>query len=300
MFVRQLHYFLAVAREGHFGRAAEACHVSQPTLSAGLRKLEEELGQPLVVRGHRFLGLTAEGERILMWAQRIVADYDGLKQELSGRGAGLSGQLRIGAVPATLPAIPPLVNAFCARHPEVRVQIQSLSSAAIQRGLDDLDLDVGVTYLDTEPLSRVGGLVLYDETYVFVTADPAQFADRDSITWREAAASALCLLTSDMQNRRIIDRVLAEAGVASLPRIEANSFFGIWSQVASGAWASIVPQTHLSSFGRIAGMRALSLVDPVRHEAVGLVASDRDPRPPVADAFLACARNSLAVPVPTV
>ncbi|OYZ89042.1 MAG: LysR family transcriptional regulator [Rhizobiales bacterium 17-65-6] len=299
MFVRQLHYLLAVAREGHFGRAAEACNVSQPTLSAGLRKLEEELGQPLVVRGHRFLGLTAEGERILVWAQRIVADYDGLKQELSGRGASLAGQLRIGAVPATLPAIPPLVNAFCARHPDVRVQILSLSSAAIQRGLDDLDLDVGVTYLDTEPLSRVSGFALYEEAYVFVTAQGEAHVGCETISWRAAAESPLCLLTGDMQNRRIIDRVLAEAGVASRPRIEANSFFGIWSQVASGAFASIVPQTHVSSFGRIEGVRALALVDPVRTQAVGLVATERDPRPPVADAFLRIARGFIQGPVRT-
>ncbi|OYZ98430.1 MAG: LysR family transcriptional regulator, partial [Rhizobiales bacterium 17-65-6] len=154
MFVRQLHYLVAVAREGHFGRAAQACHVSQPTLSAGLRKLEEELGVPLVMRGHRFLGLTDHGVRVLAWAQRIVADYDGLKQEISGPGAGLSGTLRIGAIPTALPALPPLVNAFCASHPLVRVTLLALPSAAILRGLDEMEIDAGVTYLAEAPPAR--------------------------------------------------------------------------------------------------------------------------------------------------
>lgn len=285
MFVRQLHYLVAVAREAHFGRAAEACHVSQPTLSAGIRKLEEELGLPLVIRGHRFLGLTEQGERVLLWAQRIVADYDGLKQEISDSGSGLSGVLRIGAIPAALPALPPLVNAFCARHPKVRVQIHSIPSAAIQRGLDEMEIDAGVTYLHNEPLSRVRAKLLYEESYVFVTCAP-WFEGRESLTWAEAAAGPLCLLTRDMQNRRIIDQIFAEAGIASNPRIEANSFEGVWSFICSGTWGGIVPASHAATFGRAEGLRALPLVDPLRTQPIGLVISDRDPPPPVAAALM--------------
>ncbi|MEP9375182.1 LysR family transcriptional regulator [Aquabacter sp. CN5-332] len=296
MFVRQLHYLVAVAREAHFGRAADACHVSQPTLSSGIRKLEEELGLPLVIRGHRFLGLTEQGERVLLWAQRIVADYDGLKQELSGSGAGLSGVLRIGAIPAALPALPPLVNAFCARHPQVRVQIQSMPSAAIQRGLDELEIDAGVTYLDNEPLSRVRTTLLYDESYAFVTCAP-WFSGRDTITWAEAADCPLCLLTRDMQNRRIIDQIFAEAGIVSNPRIEVNSFEGVWSIICSGAWGGIVPSSHAEVFGQMEGLQVLPLIDPVRTQPVGLVISDRDPASPVATALMRHAPRREAISV---
>ncbi|OYW41102.1 MAG: LysR family transcriptional regulator [Azorhizobium sp. 12-66-6] len=292
MFVRQLHYLLAVAREQHFGRAAESCNVSQPTLSGGLRKLEQELGYPLVIRGHRFLGFTAQGERVLVWAQRIVADYDGLRQDLAGTGVGLSGVLRLGAIPAALPALPALVNAFAAAHPLVRVQILSLTSAAIQRALDDLEIDAALTYLDNEPLSRVRSVPLYDETYVFVTADPAAFQGRETLSWAEAAQTPLCLLTPDMQNRRIIDQALAEAGVMLQPRVTADSFLGVWAQVASGIWSSIVPASHLDLFGRISGMRALPLVAPERAQTIGLVISDRDPSPPVAAALWRLASQS--------
>ncbi|WP_341988081.1 LysR family transcriptional regulator [Azorhizobium sp. AG788] len=290
MFVRQLHYLVAVAREGHFGRAADACHVTQPTLSAGLRKLEEELGQPLVLRGHRFMGLTDQGTRVLGWAQRIIDDYESLRQDLSGAEAGLSGILRLGAVPATLPALPDLVTAFCARHPDVRVQINSLSALAIQRGIDDQALDAGVSYLTGVRPARMRWLPFYQERYVFVTAR-AGAALPATMTWAEAASYPLCLLTPDMQNRQIIDEALARAGVASLPRIEANSFFGVWSQVGSGAWASIVPHTHLATFGRSADIAAVPLEGPECGQPVGLVLAERDPLAPVAAAFLRLAQR---------
>ncbi len=290
MFVRQLHYLVAVAREGHFGRAAEACHVTQPTLSAGLRKLEEELGQPLVLRGHRFMGLTEQGTRVLGWAQRMIDDYESMRQDMAGSATALSGVLRLGAVPATLPALPDLVTAFCARHPEVRVQINSLSALAIARGIDDQVLDAGVSYLTGVRPARMRWLHFYDERYVFVTARPG--ADLPvRMSWAEAAAHPLCLLTPDMQNRQIIDEALARAGVASLPRIEANSFFGVWSQVGSGAWASIVPHTHLATFGRSADIAAIPLEGPDCTQPVGLVMAERDPLAPVAAAFLRLAQS---------
>jgi DNA-binding transcriptional LysR family regulator len=95
MFLRHLSYFVTLAREKHFARAAEACHISQPTLSAAIRKLEDDLQVRLVLRGHRFLGLTAEGERVLTWAQQILNDYDGLQIDLTGLRSGLIGSLRL-------------------------------------------------------------------------------------------------------------------------------------------------------------------------------------------------------------
>ena len=83
MIIRHLQYLTALARERHFARAAAACKVTQPTLSAGIKQLEESLGVLLVERGQRYVGVTPEGERTLAWAQRVLADYSGLRQELS-------------------------------------------------------------------------------------------------------------------------------------------------------------------------------------------------------------------------
>ena len=100
MQMRHLRYFVALADERHFGRAAASCHVSQSTLSAALRLLEEEIGAPLVERDKRFKGLTAEGVALVDWARRILAERRRLDQEIAALHDGLSGELKLGAVPA--------------------------------------------------------------------------------------------------------------------------------------------------------------------------------------------------------
>lgn len=104
MLLRQLEYLVALARERHFARAAAACFVSQPSLSAAIRRLEHELDVPIVRRGRRYEGLTPEGEVVLAWAHRILAERDALHQELSALRGGLTGTLRLGVVPTALPA----------------------------------------------------------------------------------------------------------------------------------------------------------------------------------------------------
>src|SRR5215470_494269 len=98
----KLEFLLAVARERHFGRAAEVCGVTQPTLSSGIRQLEESLGVLLVHRHSRFHGLTPEGERVVEWARRIVGDTRAMRQELEALKHGLVGHLRIAAIPTAL------------------------------------------------------------------------------------------------------------------------------------------------------------------------------------------------------
>ena len=102
MLLKHLQYLTALARERHFARAAAACQVTQPTLSAGIKQLEDQLGLLVVQRGQRFEGLTAEGERVLAWAQRITADAESLEQEASRLRRVLEGRLRIAAPMAAL------------------------------------------------------------------------------------------------------------------------------------------------------------------------------------------------------
>src|SRR5271156_4513941 len=155
MLLRQLEYLVALAREKHFGRAADACHVTQPTLSAALRQLEEDLGAPIVERGHRYIGLTPQGRLALEHAHRILAEAAGMRREIEELDKGLSGQLRLGAIPTALPIVSHLTAPFMARYPRVTVTVLSLTSQEIQRRLDEFELDVGLTYLDNEPLENV-------------------------------------------------------------------------------------------------------------------------------------------------
>jgi DNA-binding transcriptional LysR family regulator len=204
---------------------------------------------------------------------------------------GLSGQLRIGAIPVTLPVLSLLTTPFAKQHQRVRAMIRSLTSVEIQRGIDDIGLDVGVTYLDNEPLARVRRLRLYTERYVFLTRARGQRTERKTISWAEAATHPLCLLTPDMQNRRILDAHFREAGVKVQAAIETNSMITLWSHLRLGRWSTVVPHTFLLLLDRLDGLVILRLVDPDASHAVGLVASEREPLPPLTRAFFDLAKK---------
>jgi len=291
MLIRHLSYFSVLAREQHFARAAEACNVAQPTLSAGIRTLERALGVRLVVRGRSFGGLTAEGERVLAWTHQILTDYDGLLQDVSGLRQGMTGILRLGVIPAAMPATALLTGPLLERHPGLTVDIRSLTSTAIQRELDEFEIDAGVTYLDNEPLVRVRRLPLYVERFVFATHRTARHGERSTISWREAARERLCLLGPDMQNRRIIDAVLQHAGLKIAPSVTANSFLAINAHLQSGAWSGILPHTFGNLFGASAEVALIPLVEPAHHQTIGLVVSEREPLPPAAQALWSCAKS---------
>jgi DNA-binding transcriptional LysR family regulator len=285
MLIKHLEYLAALARERHFARAAAACGVTQPTLSAGLKQLEETLGVLLVERGQRFQGFTPEGERVLVWAQRMIADRDSLLQDVRAMHGELVGRLRIGAVPMALPAIALLTSLFAARHPRVTITVLSHTSAEIQRGLEDFSLDVGLTYLDHEPLVHLRALPLYRERYLLLTPAHGPFCERATVTWREAATLPLCLLTPDMQGRRIINGYFGAAGVVVRPSVETNSIATLCSHLRAGAWSSVMPHTILFLYGELEGTRAIPLVEPAASQWVGLVAPEREPLTPVAAAL---------------
>ncbi|MFK3979362.1 LysR family transcriptional regulator [Micromonospora sp. NPDC050397] len=287
MFLRHLEYLSALAREGHFGRAAAACWVSQPTLSDGIRKLEAEFGVAVVRRGHRFEGLTPEGERLLAWGRRLLADRDQLMHEFGQTSRqGLSGQLRLGAVPASLPPVSLLTGPFRDRHPDTSLTVLSLTSDEILRRLTDFELDAGLTYLPVEPTAGFRTVPLYSERYVLLAPESGDFAGRSEVGWAEAAGLPLCLLTPDMQNRRILDGLFRRAGVTVTPRMETNSVSTLCSHVRSGRWASVIPQAWLGLLGVPPGTRVLPLAKPAATSTVGLVVLDRDPPPLVASALL--------------
>lgn len=278
--IDKLEMFMALARERHFGRAAESLGITQPTLSSAMRSLEEQLGVQLVRRGSRFQGLTPEGERVLGWARRIVGDARAMQAEMQASRKGVSGRLRLGVIPTAMPRIAELTGPFLKRHPSAGVSILSRSSDEIRDQIEALELDVGVTYLDSEPLGRVQSVPLYRETYCLIDrTERAEPAD-----WAEAATRPLCLLTPDMQNRRIVTRHLLEAGADAMPRVESTSMLAILAHVATGDWAAILPRALARGLPLPEGVQARDLEGD--GHMVGLVVAGREPHPPLVEALL--------------
>lgn len=289
--IDKLELLLALAREKHFGRAAEACGITQPSFSAGLKTIEEHLGVRIVERGSRFQGFTPEGERILEWARRIVSDARTMRQEISALKKGLTGQLRLGVIPTALPFVPELSLAFAARYPDVKVSVISMTSDAIVSGLDNLELEAGISYIDTHELPRFRTLPLYEEHYALLVAPDSPIASRSEITWAEAGRLPLCLLTPDMQNRRIIDRRLAEAGASPAVRLESNSMTMLHVHVRAGAWATIAALGAGQRFEPPMGLKAIAIVEPAAKHEIGVIIKRQEPQPPAVSALITCVKR---------
>ena len=207
----KLEYLLALAREQHFGRAAEACGVTQPTLSAGIKQLEETLGVLLVQRGSRFIGFTPEGERMLDWARRIVGDTRAMREEIKALRHGLTGQLRIAAIPTALAMVAPLTTPYRARHPERAVHRSSRAPRSRSSTCWRTSRSTPASPISTTSRSAASTRCRsISERYRLLTSADAPLGNRDRVTWAEVAQVPLCLLTPDMQNRRIIDGLLRE------------------------------------------------------------------------------------------
>ena len=284
--IEKLEMFIALARERHFGRAAEACGVTQPSLSSAIRQLEDQLGVQLVFRGSRFQGLTPEGQRVLDRALGIVGDVRALRDEMRVVRSGLSGNLRLGVIPTALPMVADLTGPFTARHPNVRVSILSRTSVEILTGIESLELEAGITYLDNEPLGRVSQLPLYTEFYRLLIAKGSDLAGKRQVSWADLAAVPLCLLTADMQNRRIVNQHLGEAGVVATPMIESNSTVALVAHVLTGRWASVVPKRLADMFLLDGRLLSVPIIEPEAEHSVGLISARRDPQTPVLQALL--------------
>jgi len=279
--IGKLEMLLALAKEHHFGRAAEALGITQPTLSSGIRNLEEQLGVQLVRRGSRYGGLTPEGQRALVWARQIVGDTRRLRDDMRAARVGLSGHLRLAVIPTALTQAAKLTAQFAQAHPEVSFSVLSRSSVEILDLLENLDVDAGITYLDNEPLGRVSTTPLYSENYALVCRADHPLAHAKTLTWADLADVQLSLLTPDMQNRRIINRNFMQAGISPKSRIESSSTIVLAAAVLNGGQATVLPIDHAEFLGRGHGLSVVPIHGASNAPTVGLIALYQDPQTPV-------------------
>jgi DNA-binding transcriptional LysR family regulator len=288
--LEKLEFMIALAREQHFGRAAESCGVAQPTLSLGIQSLEQMLNVPLVKRSSRFQGFTPEGERVLIWARRLVGDARAMRQDILGLHNAAESQVRLAAIPCAMPVIARLAVPFQARHPGVRLRVLGRTSKTLLELLHQREIDAGVTYLSNEPIGEVRSVPLYREEFLLLTTPDGPLGYADKVTWEQAGSVPLCLFERDMQNRRIIDSVLRRIGVEPTPIMETDSVLALTSYVRLGSTACIVPSSVVELVNLNGGLRTIPIVEPEVTHTIGLVVSDHFPVQPAVEALIDEAR----------
>jgi len=271
---RRLLYLVTLADEKHFGRAAEKCNVSQPTLSSSIRQFEEELGIQIVKRGHRFSGFTQEGMRVLDYAKRVLAEDEKLTEDINSMRTGLTGSLQIGVIPTALPIAALVTSDFGRDHPGVTMDIVARDAHEILRELEGLSLDLGISYLDETRSAKIHELPLYTENLALLTPDPGPFSERNHLTWDDVVETPLVLETRDTQNRRIIDKAFESLGHTVTPQIESNSLFNLAAHVRAGAWSAIVPGECFAFCSTPPGTKLIQLSDPEVSHVIALQMAD--------------------------
>jgi DNA-binding transcriptional LysR family regulator len=291
MQLQHLRYFVALARTRHFAQAAGVCGVSQPTLSAGLAALEQELGKRLVERDRRFIGLTAQGEAILPWAEQALGAVRGLAQAAASDAAALSGEFRLCGIPAAQPLVGPFGDALLRAYPGLTLSVTSGTSREIEHGLHANDFDAGLTYLDHEPPANMLTAPLHHEQYRLIVRCGTGFDVRTEIGWDDAASLPLCLLHQGMQYRRILDAQFALRGLSLSPQAIADNYVSLFSLVRSGHYVSIVPDGYARLMAGVEWCRFVAIKPEAALRRLGLVVLNRDPLGSMARAGLTTAQQ---------
>jgi DNA-binding transcriptional LysR family regulator len=273
-----MRYLVALDKHRHFGRAAQACDITQPALSNALHALEDEFGVAIIKRSRTYGGLTHEGEAVLDSARRMLRELDVLTQELESTADFPRGALRMAAVPTAVPLLTVFAAMLRRRHPGLVPTVLAMSSPDIEAQLEELSLDLALGY--TERLGRQGSRLRSwpqgRESYYFLrhrtdgSGETLRYGP--PMTWTEAATHPLCQLTPDMHNRAIIDAALAGIGVLSAPAIETNSLLAITLAVSIGDVCAILPGGMVAAVQGQTDLEALPLVEPDIRTPLGFIA----------------------------
>ncbi|GAB3503568.1 LysR family transcriptional regulator [Curvibacter fontanus] len=285
-----MRYLVALDEHKHFARAAQACFVTQPALSNALRALEEEFGSSIVKRGRTFVGFTPEGERLLESARLMLREEQLLRQDLSSVGGQPQGRLGIGVVPSAEPVAARFAAMLQGRHPGITPVVRSMSSQEIEAGLEELTLDMGLGFIERVRPGAGGlqSLPQYTEHYFLVRKaavppDPQGPGMRfgPPMPWLEAATLPLCLMTSEMYNRHIVDGAFIEAGVKVQPVLETNSLLTLALSAVGGAVCCVMPGALVGAVRAYRELEARPLNSPEVRTPIGFMVqtAERHSRP---------------------
>ncbi len=270
-----LRYLVALSEHKHYARAAQSCGITQPALSNALRALEKEFGIGIVKRGRTYAGLTPEGERVLATAQRMLHEHELLQQELHSSANRPQGSLQLGVVPTAVPVAARFAAQLRKMHPGIAPVVRSLSSQEIELGLENLSLDLGLGFIErlNQRNQRFELLPQYNEHYFLVrraiVAGRTRLRMGPAMTWEEAARLPLCLLTTEMHNRSIVDSAFSGLGLKVRPVMETNSILALALSVVAGDVCSVLPGALVDAVRSHPELEALPLLAPALTTPVG-------------------------------
>ena len=290
MDIKNLEILLVLDDEKHFKRASEKLNISQPALSMKLKSLENEIGVTLVKRGKNFMGLTSEGKVLKNRFSNIVKEYSEIKQLSSELKNSLSGTLRIGVIPTAQLEIANIINFFVQKHKNVNTKVISMPSSKIDEQLHDYKIDIGITYLENEPIKGVTKIPFYDERYFLISSNQ-KFKTKKTVRWSDCQDLDLCLLSDDNQFRRIINTVFKDEGISPRVLLESNSVTQIFSQINMSNFSTIMPFFFTQAFNYRQSAYFSELVSPTISHKIGLVfIKDTNPAP-LKDNFIKFAKS---------
>ena len=295
MTLTELRYIVMLARERHFGRAAEKCHVSQPTLSVALKKVEDRLGVTLFERNSSEVRLTPVGEQMANQAEKVLVEANRLK-EIAGQGKDpLVGPLRVGVIYTIAPYfLPRLIPALHARAPKMPLYIHENFTANLAEQLRRGDIDVAIVALPF-PENGVVTRVVYDEPFCIAMPAGHPLSACRTISRDQVAAENLLLLGKGNCFRdQVVEACpkLSQSGVME-GSLEGSSLETVRHMVASGAGISVVPVSAAESWPHGSGLLEIRrFSDPEPTRQVALAWRITFPRPQVIDVLHAAIGDS--------
>lgn len=299
MTLTELKYIVAVAREKHFGRAAEACFVAQPTLSVAIKKLEEELGVLIFERGGGEVSLTPIGAQIVAQAERVLEQTATIKEIAKQNKDPLAGPLRLGVIYTVAPyLLPPLVKTLIERVPQMPLVLQENFTARLIESLRQGDLDAAIMALPF-PDQGLNVLPLYDEPFVVALPRNHPWAERSAIHAEELKSETMLLLGNGHCFRDQVLEVcpemsrLSTSGDGIARTFEGSSLETIRHMVASGIGVTVLPVASIPDMHSPDGLlRYVPFADPVPSRRVVIAARKTFTRGPaieaVRNAVLSC------------
>lgn len=294
MNLRDLRYLVALADERHFGKAAERCFVSQPTLSAQIRKLEEYLGVPLFERQPRRVSLTATGEKIVERARRTLQEADAIVEIARTDRDPLSGALRLALIPTVGPyLLPHVAGPLRKAVPRLKLMLYEYQTAPLLEKLRAGEIDLGIIALPM-PTEGLETEVLYDEPFTLAVPANHPLADRDKVRLEDLRDETLLLLEDGHCLRDHALSVCSRVRLHQEQDYRATSLETLRQMVAAGHGITLLPELAAATpVGTARGLRIKPFSRPAPVRTIGAVWRKSTTRGKAIDAVIAAVRTAM-------